>query len=622
LDNIVIRFTNDSEEKLSHWENGKTDVLPFYTHDYEYMLTTYPDKISKEVRNATYWQLMNCTQWPFNNKSVRQAVSCAIDTSSIIETYLFDYHVQARGPLPPTFSGFSQTLYDDYEFTYNPEKANTILDNAGIIDSDGDGVRELEGEPLIFEFSTYESYTYQQAAELWAQNLDDVGITMAPESYDFFDMLRNAQEGNYHMVSLGWIADYADAEIFFKTFESVNAGNPNISRYSNDTFDALLQEYRDTLDSTSKADLAYQMQEILQEDCPVIWFFHSVDAVAVHDWIHDYTLNPMGIHYEKLLGTWSSRRNVTIEAEPLCLVFGKDASSTISLQATYSNGNHVPDGTPVIFTSTAGTVSTISTEIVDGYAYTSLISPETAKTALVTARVEGYGTAEIPVFFTNEPTDVSPYQTEYVCNDTLDASEDSDIAVTIDGQATVTVANYTDPPATGFLGTSGDYFDLFIADTSSVNEVELRLHYDEAELGSMPEENLSISWYDGEQWCVCTPSGVNTDENYIWLLVSDVSTPTLEELQGTYFTYGIPNVDSVLAYIDETITPWGIQNSIEKKIEHAQRFNDRGKYHTAQNILGALINELEAQRGKHIPEDVADYLISTVHAWMEDPSLM
>jgi hypothetical protein len=115
---------------------------------------------------------------------------------------------------------------------------------------------------------------------------------------------------------------------------------------------------------------------------------------------------------------------------------------------------------------------------------------------------------------------------------------------------------------------------------------------------------------------------VNTDENYIWLIVSDESTPTLEELQGTYFTYGIPNADSVLTYIDETITPWGIQNSIEKKIEHAQRFNDRGNYFTAQNILGALINELEAQRGKHIPENVADYLISTVHAWMEEPSLM
>jgi hypothetical protein len=53
----------------------------------------------------------------------------------------------------------------------------------------------------------------------------------------------------------------------------------------------------------------------------------------------------------------------------------------------------------------------------------------------------------------------------------------------------------------------------------------------------------------------------------------------------------------------------GIVNSLDAKLEAAQRAHDRGQRHTAVNILNAFVHEVEAQTGKHITEEAAVILI-------------
>ena len=54
----------------------------------------------------------------------------------------------------------------------------------------------------------------------------------------------------------------------------------------------------------------------------------------------------------------------------------------------------------------------------------------------------------------------------------------------------------------------------------------------------------------------------------------------------------------------------GIANSLLSKLNAAQAALDRGNVEAARNILDAFINEVEAQRGKHISEWAADLLIA------------
>ena len=67
--------------------------------------------------------------------------------------------------------------------------------------------------------------------------------------------------------------------------------------------------------------------------------------------------------------------------------------------------------------------------------------------------------------------------------------------------------------------------------------------------------------------------------------------------------------DLDLCYKIGYITNKGIYNSLSKKVENAEKQADKGKYNTAINHLNAFINEVNAQRGKHIDEYAADKIL-------------
>jgi hypothetical protein len=134
--------------------------------------------------------------------------------------------------------------------------------------------------------------------------------------------------------------------------------------------------------------------------------------------------------------------------------------------------------------------------------------------------------------------------TETVTNGTVDARDEADTEVKVDGTATVTVYPYDHnpggPPPTGF-GSLGKYCDVHVPNITQVTEIEIRLYYTDAELaaaGIDNEELLRPLWWDGAKWDVCSDIGVNTTSTngysgYMWAKVGTDTTPSLNDLQGT-----------------------------------------------------------------------------------------
>ena len=51
------------------------------------------------------------------------------------------------------------------------------------------------------------------------------------------------------------------------------------------------------------------------------------------------------------------------------------------------------------------------------------------------------------------------------------------------------------------------------------------------------------------------------------------------------------------------ITNQGIEQSLDAKLENAKKKIEQGNKNAAKNILGAFINEVEAQRDKHLTSE-------------------
>jgi nitrous oxidase accessory protein NosD len=134
--------------------------------------------------------------------------------------------------------------------------------------------------------------------------------------------------------------------------------------------------------------------------------------------------------------------------------------------------------------------------------------------------------------------------TETVTDGTIDARNQADTEIAVNGTATVTLAQYADNPGdipTCFASLD-KYIDVYVPDTDDVTEIGIRLHYtnDELATAGISEELLGLFSWNGTAWVHCSDSGVNTTSSsgysgYIWAEIRGDTRPTLAQLTGTPF---------------------------------------------------------------------------------------
>lgn len=84
----------------------------------------------------------NTQEAPFNDAAVRQAVAYAIDKETISDSVFSGLETASEQLLDTSLP------YCDVEattYSYNADKAKELLESAGWVDSDGDGIREKDG---------------------------------------------------------------------------------------------------------------------------------------------------------------------------------------------------------------------------------------------------------------------------------------------------------------------------------------------------------------------------------------------------------------------------------------------------------------------------------------------
>ncbi|MCR9109620.1 ABC transporter substrate-binding protein [Marivita sp. XM-24bin2] len=132
----------------------------------------------------------------FGNLAFREAMSVAINRAELNEIGFFGQGTPQQyvgfSPLPE----FVDQSWLQYKAEYDPEAAKAALDEIGMVDTDGDGFRELpNGDKLVLNLNFSTQGIAGQTVELVAQNWADVGIQsvvkeVTPDEY------RSAQSSN------------------------------------------------------------------------------------------------------------------------------------------------------------------------------------------------------------------------------------------------------------------------------------------------------------------------------------------------------------------------------------------------------------------------------------------
>ena len=125
----------------------------------------------------------------------------------------------------------------------------------------------------------------------------------------------------------------------------------------------------------------------------------------------------------------------------------------------------------------------------------------------------------------------------YVLNATSEAS--TSVQKIGPGTPTVWVAKYAVNPAGEFPQTSlSKWVDVYFNNTAGTQQVEIHVEYSPEEVAGLNEGSLRLYWWNGTEWQVCSNSGVNTEEDFVWASVLPATTPGIANLGGTPFAVG------------------------------------------------------------------------------------
>ena len=206
-------YANDHEVRLLKLINGEVDykaqslglpdapILLENQGNGDYTLQIAP-RISMPTVSFNVTHEDEARRAVFGDVNFRKAMSIAIDRNEINETAYFGQGVPRQyigfSPVP----SFVDPSWTSYAAEYDPDGAKALLDGVGVVDADGDGMRDLpNGDKLIINMQFAQQGLPGQVVELISQQWAEVGIQttvkeVTPDEY------RSAQSSNQLDVGL------------------------------------------------------------------------------------------------------------------------------------------------------------------------------------------------------------------------------------------------------------------------------------------------------------------------------------------------------------------------------------------------------------------------------------
>lgn len=230
---------------------------------------------------------------PFlTDPNVWMALSMAIDRSIIAEQ-LYGAAGQATCNVLPAPAIYASTNNDDC-LVQDIAGANALLDDAGIVDTDGDGIREKDGVPLVILYQTSTNAVRQSTQTLVKQWWSEIGVETELRNIDsavFFggDPASPDTYGKFFADVEMYTNNFSgtDPESYMANWTCSEVSGPdnnwlgnNIPRYCDPAYDALVAQMAETAVLEDRAALAIDMNDMLIQAGVMIPLVHRGDVSA------------------------------------------------------------------------------------------------------------------------------------------------------------------------------------------------------------------------------------------------------------------------------------------------------------------------------------------------------
>ncbi len=235
-----------------------------------------------------------------SDNEVRRAIANSIDYTGIINKVAFGQGGPIVANVWPSIEWAYNT--DITPYSQDLELAASILEEAGWVDGDGDGVREKDGTRLSLSLMTNAgNETRENIGLIMKDILDGLGFEIELEYIEFGTVVQNLLGQTYDMIIIGFgggAPEPDDTSQFSFKNDEVGAGF-NFVSYYNETVESNLEQGKAVpgCDVAERAPFYQSNQEEIYNDLPYSFLYVGLANAVWKDELNNFDPNAWNLRY-------------------------------------------------------------------------------------------------------------------------------------------------------------------------------------------------------------------------------------------------------------------------------------------------------------------------------------
>jgi peptide/nickel transport system substrate-binding protein len=292
LDEIFIRFVPDDASQTAALKAGDADIGYWMPYSDIPALKDAGFNIVVEPNGYSEWMFLMVNEEKGHpallDVNVRKAIALALDREG------FNRDMLMGVPKVPASFWDALPYYNNpplENYPYDPEQAKALLDEAGWVDTNGDGVRDKDGVELEISHATTIKEIRQDVQAVMQQQLAEVGIKLDVQAVD--DTLYFASYGDNGPAARGefdiqeWSDGplFPDPDIYYWLCDQIptdeNPEGENWFYICDEELDSLIQLQSTQVDAVERQKTISQINQLFYDKVYIIGLWQDPDYYAV-----------------------------------------------------------------------------------------------------------------------------------------------------------------------------------------------------------------------------------------------------------------------------------------------------------------------------------------------------
>lgn len=203
LNRVAYRVIPEPTTRATQLQNGSVDIWPRAQPPFYPQLSQDPDLDVVSYPGRAYTYLAYNIKNPIlSDQRVRQALTLAVDRQQLVDALLHGQGVIGTQPMISTVWAHDPTIEP---WPFDPARAQQLLEAAGWVDADGDGIREKDGQPLRIQIKTNADNTMRvDVATVVQDQWKRVGVDAQLSTLEFNTFIEELLAHDFESAVAGW----------------------------------------------------------------------------------------------------------------------------------------------------------------------------------------------------------------------------------------------------------------------------------------------------------------------------------------------------------------------------------------------------------------------------------